>query len=376
MSNTNSTRKVYMSVVEDVISNVREAFLDEGVDEQVLHELKHLWESKLAASRALEPADPEPQVATQPGGNIPYQLMAPQQAQIRVNPTTIQQQIPVPVQLTDGQQISNAASVAFNAQGGMFPSHQVQTLVNIQGTHYQMQQTANGQYILTLPTGVSQGQMVNLPQQTIIQGQPGQVTQIQGQALPQFDGAHDEPSTELSNVQSSPHTMEQCDDIDIDLCAQLKGDEIIDSLSDNVLHKGEEIELELECSPASAGRLLNSRKRTKRSRVPKVPQLDGNHDTSSSEDNDFDDDDDDNNDDDDEKEDGEEDGEEEEPLNSDDDVSEEDPSELFDTDNVVVCQFEKISRNKGKWKFLLKDGIMNLDGKDHIFQRGTGEADW
>ncbi|WAR19892.1 TF2AA-like protein [Mya arenaria] len=164
-----------------------------------------LWESKLAASRALEPADPEPQVATQPGGNIPYQLMAPQQAQIR----------------------------------------------------------ANGQYILTLPTGVSQGQMVNLPQQTIIQGQPGQVTQIQGQALPQFDGAHDEPSTELSN----------------------------------------------------------------------------------------------------------------EPLNSDDDVSEEDPSELFDTDNVVVCQFEKISRNKGKWKFLLKDGIMNLDGKDHIFQRGTGEAD-
>jgi hypothetical protein len=27
-------------VVEDVISNVREAFLDEGVDEQVLQELK------------------------------------------------------------------------------------------------------------------------------------------------------------------------------------------------------------------------------------------------------------------------------------------------------------------------------------------------
>jgi len=34
--------KVYMSVVEDVISNVREAFLDEGIDEQVLHELKQV----------------------------------------------------------------------------------------------------------------------------------------------------------------------------------------------------------------------------------------------------------------------------------------------------------------------------------------------
>ena len=35
-------RKVYYSVVEDVISNVREAFLDEGVDEQVLQELKQV----------------------------------------------------------------------------------------------------------------------------------------------------------------------------------------------------------------------------------------------------------------------------------------------------------------------------------------------
>ena len=34
-----------------------------------------------------------------------------------------------------------------------------------------------------------------------------------------------------------------------------------------------------------------------------------------------------------------------EPLNSGDDVSEEDPSELFDTDNVVVCQFDKVIIN-------------------------------
>lgn len=35
-------------------------------------------------------------------------------------------------------------------------------------------------------------------------------------------------------------------------------------------------------------------------------------------------------------------GEEEEPLNSEDDVSDEDPHELFDTDNVVVCQYDKV----------------------------------
>ena len=31
-----------------------------------------------------------------------------------------------------------------------------------------------------------------------------------------------------------------------------------------------------------------------------------------------------------------------EPLNSADDVSEQDPNELFDTDNVVVCQYDKV----------------------------------
>ena len=34
--------KVYKTVVEDVINNVRESFLDECVDEQVLQELKQV----------------------------------------------------------------------------------------------------------------------------------------------------------------------------------------------------------------------------------------------------------------------------------------------------------------------------------------------
>jgi transcription initiation factor TFIIA large subunit len=54
--------KLYTSVIEDVIGGVREAFLDEGVDEQVLQELKQIWESKLLSSKALEQPDPpEPQ---------------------------------------------------------------------------------------------------------------------------------------------------------------------------------------------------------------------------------------------------------------------------------------------------------------------------
>ena len=44
----------YQSVINDVISNVRESFLDEGVDENVLIELKNLWQQKLEASKAVE----------------------------------------------------------------------------------------------------------------------------------------------------------------------------------------------------------------------------------------------------------------------------------------------------------------------------------
>ncbi|KFO56683.1 Stonin-1 [Corvus brachyrhynchos] len=67
---------------------------------------------------------------------------------------------------------------------------------------------------------------------------------------------------------------------------------------------------------------------------------------------------------------------EEDPLNSGDDVSEQDIADLFDTDNVIVCQYEKIHRTKNKWKFYLKDGVMSIGGKDHVFSKATGDAEW
>ena len=34
--------KLYKSVIDDVLSNVKEAFRDDGIDDQVLDELKHV----------------------------------------------------------------------------------------------------------------------------------------------------------------------------------------------------------------------------------------------------------------------------------------------------------------------------------------------
>lgn len=60
-------------MIDDVIAGVRDPFLDEGVDEQVLQELKQVWTNKLMASKAVEmtpdPAEqsvPPPALANNP----------------------------------------------------------------------------------------------------------------------------------------------------------------------------------------------------------------------------------------------------------------------------------------------------------------------
>lgn len=42
-------------------------------------------------------------------------------------------------------------------------------------------------------------------------------------------------------------------------------------------------------------------------------------------------------------------GAEEEPLNSEDDVTDEDAADLFETENVVVCQYDKVKQVALNW---------------------------
>ena len=50
-----SAASLYHSVINDVITSVRDSFLDESVDENVLMELKGLWEKKLNDSKTIDP---------------------------------------------------------------------------------------------------------------------------------------------------------------------------------------------------------------------------------------------------------------------------------------------------------------------------------
>lgn len=49
--------KLYKSVIEDVIKNVRNDFVNMGVDEQVLFDLQLLWEQKLLDYKVISPSE-------------------------------------------------------------------------------------------------------------------------------------------------------------------------------------------------------------------------------------------------------------------------------------------------------------------------------
>ena len=45
-------------------------------------------------------------------------------------------------------------------------------------------------------------------------------------------------------------------------------------------------------------------------------------------------------------------------------------------DDIVLCQYEKVTRTKNKWRCVLKDGIMHIKGRDYIFGKAHGEFEW
>lgn len=43
---------------------------------------------------------------------------------------------------------------------------------------------------------------------------------------------------------------------------------------------------------------------------------------------------------------------------------------------IIIFFHLQIHRSKNKWKFHLKDGIMNLNGRDYVFSKAIGDAEW
>ncbi|KEF56304.1 uncharacterized protein A1O9_07885 [Exophiala aquamarina CBS 119918] len=71
--------------------------------------------------------------------------------------------------------------------------------------------------------------------------------------------------------------------------------------------------------------------------------------------------------------------EDEDAINSDLD----DPDDLGaneedgeNTDQVMLCTYDKVQRVKNKWKCTLKDGVLRVEGNEYVFHKGQGEFEW
>ncbi|ESO08608.1 hypothetical protein HELRODRAFT_185403 [Helobdella robusta] len=304
-----SVADVYKGVVNDVIDGVREAFQEEGLDEQVLQELKQLWENKLKLSKAIDGL-----MSESPLGSSTTATRMPPPAHSHHQTRTLH-----PTQ----QLILNNNS----------PNH------------------SNNNSITSLSPS-------QLQQLTNLQAQAGSVLNLGPSHLVNAHLAGQSTSQSLN-----PVLLQHLNNLNA-----LGGASFIQS-QNNIIFGLSDQPIATNATPQNGVTIDNAG-------THNIVQLDGLDDSSSDDEDDDVKHDDDN---DDANEASAQNGEEveDDPLNSgDDDPNEDDTQDLFDVDNVVVCQFDKINRSKAKWKFHLKDGIMNLKGKDFVFQKAVGEAEF
>lgn len=365
-----SVLRIYQEVIDDVINNARDLFAEDGVDEQVLQELKMVWETKLMGSKAVqnEEEKKKPDIATATNG-FPKNQTNNQSQQSAANNTT-SNTVMQPVTQQQTQQVAPQTAQTVSA-----PASQPQTI----------QQQPTGQIRQIIETKMVPIQITLPPapggdgtQRVLTIQVPGSA--LQGNQLqkvltgPVITATMNLPANIASTLlQQHVDSAFKSQAVTIKNVIQSDGAADCSSTSETV-----EMDVTAGCSkikkstPIEIEFILPKKKR-------QIKQTDGNMDTSDEDedgsDNDEDDDDD-LDDKDEEDQEMEDEGGEEEPLNSEDDVTDDDPTDLFETDNIVVCQYDKIIRNRNKWKFYLKDGIMNLNGQDYVFQKANGDAEW
>uniref|UniRef100_A0A8C9ND13 Ral transcription factor IIA subunit 1 like n=1 Tax=Serinus canaria TaxID=9135 RepID=A0A8C9ND13_SERCA len=452
--------ELYKSIIEDVIEGVRELFAEEGVEEQVLKDLKQLWETKVTQSRATEgffkhshcsprfslqlphsshsvlqtsaalvlQGPPRVGVTLALPSCVAYPLQMPAGVMLQPAPGQLYK-VNVPVVVT--QASGDGSILHYPVQQMFHPLGQASVLqasvasvtqLNASAAHaagetLQPQETDLQQAVLYKPSYVEKQHVENsatLVQQPSVSVQEYEINAVLNQCSEstekfQHDNLHTAVFTpecseglfidESLASSSSGVLLDVEGQLDMEhpeLLQQQVSDDIID-----LIIAGERLDENTFLKDQGSVKDLCSD-------IEGISQLDGTGDVSSKEqiphtkdkeENEFigfidsedlrvlDDEEDydeecdsssniESSGSDGDNEDLQIDIVEEDPLNSGDDVSEQDIADLFDTDNVIVCQYEKIHRTKNKWKFYLKDGVMSIEGKDHVFAKATGDAEW
>ncbi|XP_019726017.1 TFIIA-alpha and beta-like factor isoform X1 [Hippocampus comes] len=412
--------KLYLSIIDDVIENMRELFLDEGLEDCVLDDLRHLWETKMMESKAMDDFrknnSDSPNFVLQLPPNYsrndaehaaPVVIPASQNIHsfpVQNNSETLAT-FSLPAGLSYPVQIP--AGVTLQTATGQLYKVNVPVVVTqapaVQQTFSQPPQTVTERIEPPVPPPASSQPTERLPREPSPVPVPTLVDSLppldsfslpsQESSLPQQDPMPEYPQFEIGSEEVLTDTPQfkssDIDDIlkvvieeerekaararnlahakfydqpqsvlglDLDYNYNALSDIVqLDGAADNSDLEEEDVSLEendfLGMINAEALKALQEG----------GVSSDGNSSSSSSD-----------------SEEAEEldQVEDEDPLNSGDDVFEQDIPDLFDSENIIVCQYDKIHRSKNRWKFHLKDGVMSYGGRDYVFSKAIGEAEW
>lgn len=369
MSN-NVVGNVYQQVIEEVINASRVDFEEGGVDEAVLEELKKGWQQKLSQLEvAAFPWDPKPeppapapapQPQVQQAQDTLVQPAAYSQSELSPQPPAAAIALPggppdVQVKQEPGIKQEPGVPNYHSTPAGSNLATQ-RALANIQQRYGDEKASSIGQ---SHAAGAAQRpsqppQSIALPQQQYRPPQPNAVPQ-----QPQYPNSS-QPGMRNSQVDGAGDGDEDYDDIQGVLMQrdaagtlhELGRVDIDRMMHSQILSNAKAMEgggLMLPLKEATKHRTANSKKGKERAGVA---QYDGEDDDIADED----------------------------AINSDLDDSDEDQEEEEVDDeglgHIMLCMYDKVQRVKNKWKCVLKDGVLTVNGKEYVFHKATGEYEW
>ncbi|GAP84297.1 putative transcription factor alpha beta subunit [Rosellinia necatrix] len=396
MSNT-QVGGVYQQIINDVIAASRVDFEEGGIDETVLEQLKKGWQKKLSQQQlATFPWDPKPEPPPPAPAPAPQSATGPSVPQPAPNGNGYAQPQPpapqaVPMPMPAAQSVGDAriktepaVKVEPGLEGNQMsqpmpqgdPSNIAQQRVIAQlQNQYGERAAASINKLREQPTSSvappqNQQRMANQPMPQAYPAQYQNNAQQQYRPNVPHNPVAQQQRVPMVNGQRPPNSqVDGADDdsghIGILLHQGLNGDtkEVGRMEIDSMLHT----QIAARAKAMEGGGLMVPLKRANKGKSVAyraagenagLSQFDGPDDDIKDED---------------------EVDSDEDAINSDLD----DPDDNVEGDEddeeggqIMLCMYDKVQRVKNKWKCVLKDGVLNVGGKDYVFHKATGEYEW
>jgi len=328
---------VYRHVIDDVINQVRGDFEEMGIDDNVLNELQRSWETKVARSRVANFMVNEE--GYYEGDSSPHAGIITETNQLQYPPVTIHESLSTAAAAASLATMASGSATArrdlnesdLHRNSGFANSH------DLGGMHPHPHNMANGEFAVPNMNLSTPPLSMNRNLQTANNGRPN---------IPQHDGANDELTTGEIDVRLETYILEKhAENMD-------DGTSSIDITAFNRIGTL----VPVDSLPEEYRQLINAAKQravAAGALDPSylIPQLDGDDDEQPDEDE----------------------------INSDLDDSDEDDDDgegAEDLEHIILCLYDKVTRTKNKWKCVLKDGIMLVNGRDYLFHRANGDFEW